>query len=328
MQAPEFWNASGGQARLVSTLLAPLGCLYGYSVRLRQMRAHPFRTKARVLCVGNLTAGGTGKTPVAIAVGRMLMARGARIVFLSRGYGGRLEGPVQVDPMHHTAADVGDEPLLLAATAPTVVARDRGLGGQLCDTLGAEVIVMDDGPQNFQLAKDLSLVVVSGKEGFGNGRIIPAGPLRESVDQGLARADAVIIMGRGNPAVPFNGPILRARAFPTSPEALRGEKVFAFAGIADPKRFFDLVEMTGAKLLGRQVFDDHHAFTKLEISVLRLAAEKLGARLITTEKDYVRLDPGSREGIAPIPVSAAFDDEAKIAPLLDRLYAPRNNACA
>jgi len=328
MRPPEFWNGTGSGARILSTLLTPLGCLYGFSVRARQMRSRPLRAGARVLCVGNLTAGGTGKTPIAIALARILMARGRRIAFLSRGYGGRLAGPVQVDPAHHTAADVGDEPLLLAAAAPTVVARDRKEGAHLCDAMGAEIIVMDDGHQNFQLTKDLSLVVVSGKEGFGNGGIVPAGPLREPVSQGLARADAVIVMGNGDPAMSFGGPVLRARTVPRSPEALRGANVFAFAGIADPERFFDLVAAAGAKLLGRQAFGDHHPFTKREISALKQAAENLGARLVTTEKDYVRLDYASRQGIEHVPVTAEFDDTAKIASLLDRLTAPRNNHAA
>jgi tetraacyldisaccharide 4'-kinase len=328
MRAPEFWSGRGSGAKILSTLLTPLGCLYAYSVRVKQARAHPHRAKARVVCVGNLTAGGSGKTPVAIALGRSLMARGLKIVFLSRGFGGDFEGPVEVDVSTHTAADVGDEPLLLAATAETVVSRDRAKGAALCDALGADIIVMDDGHQNFQIVKDFSVVVVSGKEGFGNGKVIPAGPLREPVAEGLARADAVIQMGRGNPAIPFNGPVLRARAFPNAPEWLRGEKVFAFAGIADPKRFFDLVRDTGANLVGAQTFSDHHPFTSLEISVLRLASEKLGARLVTTEKDYVRLDPGIRDGIAPIPVSALFDDETQAAALLDSIAGPRNKATA
>src|SRR5262249_11870282 len=151
--------------------------------------ARPYRAKARVVCVGNLTAGGSGKTPIAITLGKMLSARGYKVFFLTRGYGGKLTGPVEVDPAQPTASDVGAEPVLLAARAPVTVARNPGEGGRLADSRGADIIVMDDGLQNFQLAKDVSLVVIDAESGFGNGRLIPAGPLREPIAQGLARAD-------------------------------------------------------------------------------------------------------------------------------------------
>ena len=320
MREPEFWRGKTLMGRLLSALLSPIGALYGRSVRLKKAVTQPYRPEARVVCVGNLTAGGTGKTPVAIAIGRMLMARGKKIAFLSRGYGGNSFGPVEVDPSHHGAEEVGDEPLLLAAVAPTVVARDRAAGAQLCQSLGAEIIVMDDGHQNFQVAKDLSIVVVNAAEGFGNGKLIPAGPLREPIEEGLARADAVVLTGSGNPKLSsFNGPTLRARTMAISSGALIGQPVFAFAGIANPERFFDLVRLTGADLSGKQVFDDHHVFTPVELSDLKTAAEQAGARLVTTEKDYVRLDRSKREGITPVPVCAMFDDEAAIGALLDRI---------
>jgi tetraacyldisaccharide 4'-kinase len=320
MHAPEFWNSDRPAAKAWAAMLSPLGALYGFSVRARHLTAKPFRSRARAICVGNLTAGGAGKTQVALALGRLLTERGKKIVFLSRGYGGRLGGPVEVDPKHHSAAAVGDEPLLLAANAGTVVARDRGRGARLADTLGAEIIVMDDGHQNFQLAKDLTLVVVDAAKGVGNGRLIPAGPLRERVADGLARADALVLMGRGQPELPpFDGPVLRAHAMPVAPDALKGQALFTFAGIANPDRFFDLLQITGAHLAGCQIFTDHHPYTAAEISALKLAAERLNARLVTTEKDFVRLDLDQSDRITPVPVRAAFEDEAAIGSLLDRL---------
>ena len=321
MRTPEFWKKDG----VAAALLSPLGALYGWSVRARQARANPFRPKARVLCVGNLTAGGSGKTPIAIALSHILAARGLKIAFLSRGYGGRLPGPLQVDPARHTAADVGDEPLLLAAHGTAIVARDRVEGARLADSLGADVILMDDGFQNFQIAKDLSLIVVDAASGFGNGRLIPAGPLREPVAQGLARADAVVLMGDGTPALPpFAGPILRAHIVPTAPEALRGRSVFAFAGIGRPEKFFTMLRTLGAQVLAAQSFPDHHRFTAAELSALKQAAQKSGALLVTTEKDFVRLDPAARKDIVPVPVHAAFSDDAALQRLLDRIAAAGN----
>jgi len=320
MRAPDFWTSDRAAAKALAVLLSPLGVLYGESVRWRQKRAHPFRPRARVLCVGNLTAGGSGKTPIAIALGRMLATRGKKVFFLTRGYGGQMHGPVQVDPARHMAADVGDEPLLLAAQSPTVVARDRAAGARLADSLGADIIVMDDGFQNFQIAKDVSLVVVDAETGFGNGRLIPAGPLREASAQGLARADGIVLMGDGLPKLPpVNGPILRAGLLPTSPEALSGRTVFAFAGIGRPEKFFRMLRTMGAVVAAAQAFPDHHGFTAPELSALKTAAANTGALLVTTEKDFVRLDPSARTNILPVPVHAVFTDASALTLLLDRL---------
>ena len=321
MRAPEFWRKDGA----LPALLSPLGALYGATVRAKQRSATPFRPKARVLCVGNLTAGGSGKTPIAIACARMLIACGVKPMFLSRGYGGKLQGPILVDAAQHRAADVGDEPLLLAAHAPAIVARDRAEGAQLADQRGADVIVMDDGFQNFQIAKDISILVVDGETGFGNGRLIPAGPLREPVVQGLARADAVIVVGDGNPLLAgFAGPVGRAQLVPTAPEALTQHRVIAFAGIGRPEKFFATLTAMGVKVTLTRSFTDHHRFTAVEIASLRHAADTAAALLVTTEKDYVRLDPESRRGIIAVPVHAAFTESAVIERLLDRLAPARN----
>ena len=325
MRAPEFWTSQSAGAKALSALLAPVGMLYGLSVRARLRGAQPFRPEARVVCIGNLTAGGSGKTPIAIAMGRVLAARGKKIIFLSRGYGGRLRGPLCVDSARHSASDVGDEPLLLAAHGTVIVARDRAAGARLADTLGAEIILMDDGFQNFQIAKDLSFVVVDAESGFQNGRLIPAGPLRETAAQGLARADGIVLVGDGRPPLPpFPGPILSAHIMPSAPEALRGRNVLAFAGIGRPQKFFHMLRRMGAEIVAQQSFPDHHRYSAFELSLLKATAEKAHALLVTTEKDFVRLDPAARNSITAVPVHAAFADGAALAALLDRLRQPRN----
>ena len=318
MRAPSFWYGTTRGARTLSSLLAPLGALYGYSVERKERGARPLRLGIPVICVGNLTAGGSGKTPIAIAIARMLAARGAKPVFLSRGYGGRLKGPLQVETVRHTAEDVGDEPLLLAAQAATIVARSRAEGARLAVSIGASAIVMDDGFQNFELAKDLSFVVVDAGSGFGNGRLIPAGPLRESIRHGLARADAVVFVGDGIPEMPPFPCIHRARLVPTAPEALKERGVFAFAGIGRPEKFFAMLGAMGAHLAGTQSFPDHHRFTGTELLFLRGVAERARALLVTTEKDYVRIASQDRHGILPVPVHAVFESDA-ITGLLDRV---------
>jgi tetraacyldisaccharide 4'-kinase len=277
-----------------------------------------------VLCVGNLTAGGSGKTPIAMTLARMLMARRHKVVFLTRGYRGRLHGPIAVDPARHSAADVGDEALLLANVAPTVVARDRARGAALADSLRANVILMDDGFQNFQLAKDISLVVIDSETGFGNGRLIPAGPLREPIEQGLARADAVVLMGEGPlQMLPFAGPILRAELHPTAPDRFQDRSVFAMAGIGRPEKFFRTLVAIGARVVGTRAFPDHHHYSFLEIQAVKQIAANAGALLVTTEKDFVRIEANRRDGIFPVPVHAVFADDPSLGIMLDRLAKAR-----
>ncbi len=311
MHTPDFWRRRGAAARL----LAPLGALYGASVAWKARTARPFDPGVPVICVGNLTAGGSGKTPVAIAVAKTLMARGHRPFFLTRGYGGSEKGPALAARVHD-AARMGDEALLLTRTAPTVVSRDRAAGAKLAVEKGAGVIVMDDGHQNFKLKKTLSLVVVDGETGFGNGLMIPAGPLREPVAQGLARADAVIVMGGGDPALQgYGGPVLRAHLVADG-AAFAGTRVFAFAGIGRPEKFAASLEEAGAELVGRCFFADHHPYQPGEIEQLRRIAGD--AMLVTTEKDFVRLSVQDREGIRVLKVAARFSDEAALNALLDR----------
>jgi tetraacyldisaccharide 4'-kinase len=299
-RAPEFWQHDGALARL----LAPFGALYGAATRLREARAHPFRPRARVLCVGNLTAGGAGKTPVVLALAQLLIARGARIAFLTRGYG-------------------GDEDKLLAAVARTIVTGDRTEGARIADAEGADIIIMDDGHQNFALSKDLSLVVVDAETGFGNRRLIPAGPLRESTRRGLARAHAVILMGGGTPQLEgFSGPVLRAHLQAKS-EMFRGKPVFAFAGIGRPEKFFRTLRETGAELRSSRAFPDHHAYSARELDGMRKEAARLGGMLVTTEKDYARLSESQRSFIACLAVEARFDEPAALEALLDIVWPKR-----
>jgi tetraacyldisaccharide 4'-kinase len=316
MRAPDFWR----QPNLFATLLAPLGALYGLSVALKAKWTRPFDPGLPVICVGNLTAGGSGKTPVAIAIAERLRAKSHKPFFLTRGYGGSERGPAMA-LRAHSAAQMGDEALLLARAAPTIVARDRAAGARLAKEKGATVLVMDDGHQNFALRKSLSLVVVDAETGFGNGFQIPAGPLREPVVQGLARADAVIRMGDGVPDLHgFAGPVLRAHLH-VDGEAFCGKPVFAFAGIGRPEKFVASLENSGAEVVGSCFFDDHHPYSEDEIIQLRAIAGE--AQLVTTEKDFVRLAVAQREGIRLLKAAAVFDNQAALDGLLDRALSGR-----
>ncbi|TWB73183.1 lipid-A-disaccharide kinase [Nitrospirillum amazonense] len=314
MKAPGFWYRPAGP---LAALLSPLACLYTLGARRRQAKATPQDVGIPVICVGNLVAGGAGKTPLSQAVMRHLRARGVQAHYLSRGYGGRLKGPLRVDPARHGAADVGDEPLLLSRTAPAWISADRLAGARAARDGGAEAVVMDDGFQNPALAKDLSLLVVDGGAGFGNGRVIPAGPLREALGDGLARADAVVIVGADRtearasvaalaPALP----ILAARLVPDAAVAagLAGRPVLAFAGIGRPGKFFDTCVELGLTVAETAPFPDHYPYAEAEVTGLLERATTLGAIPLTTEKDWVRLPAAHQTAIKALPVMLAFDD--------------------
>lgn len=326
MRAPSFWYGTSSGAAALGAILAPLGALYGAGAKFKNAKITAYRARAKVICVGNLTLGGTGKTPIAIALAARLKARGLKTVFLSRGYGGSLSGPVAVDPEKHTAQDVGDEPLLLARTATAIVSRDRAAGAMLADEMGADVIVMDDGHQNFSLVKDLSLVVVDAETGFGNGRVFPAGPLRENVGEGLARADAVIRVGDGAPDLgAFRGPALAVRFAPEDMSGFHGNKVVAFAGIGRPEKFFAMLEEMGAEICEARGFADHYPFTTGDLTGLRVLAAKFDAQLVTTLKDFVRIAPQDRVGIMPVAMRIAFTDGAALDSLIDKLLSVSPN---
>lgn len=320
MRAPEFWHRPSAAA----TLLAPLGGAYAAAVALRRRMARPRRVDVPVVCIGNLVAGGAGKTPVALAVARRLAELGRRPAFLSRGYGGTERGPLRVDNGCHDAATVGDEALLLARQAPAWVAADRGAGAQAAIADGAEVLVMDDGHQNPALSKDLSLVVVDGGYGFGNGRVMPAGPLREPVAAGLARASALVLLGADRFGVTDRAaglPLLGAELEPApSGAALRGRRVMAFAGIGRPEKFFATLSGLGAIVAAARPFPDHHPYTRAEVEALIAEARRLGAVPVTTAKDAVRLPPELRAAVTVLDVTVRWADPAALDGLLQGLW--------
>lgn len=326
MRAPAFWWRPPA---LEAALLGPLASLYG-AAAARRMERPGRRADRPVICVGNFTLGGAGKTPMALAVAEILAERGLRPAFLSRGYGGRLAGPVRVDADRHRAADIGDEPLLLARAAPTVVARDRPAGARLCIALGADAVVMDDGLQNPSLVKDLALAVVDGETGIGNGRVFPAGPLRAPLAAQWRRLHALVIVGEGRAGAALGEearrrglPVLAARLAPDPvvAEKLRRRRVLAFAGIGRPEKFFRTLEALGAEVVRRRAFADHHPYPERELAALSAEAEAAGLDLVTTEKDLARIGPPrpGQRAIRALPVRVAFEDPDALRRLLDGL---------
>lgn len=318
LTAPEFWESRGP----ASTLLLPLAFLFGAAGTMRRAFARPFRAPVPVLCVGNLVAGGAGKTPVALALAHRLAGSGEAVHFITRGYGGSLAGPVAVDPKRHSAAEVGDEALLLSRAAPTWLARDRVKAAEAAVTAGASLLLLDDGFQNPALQKDLSLLVVDGTYGFGNGRVIPAGPLRERVGSGLARAQAAVLMGEDEarlaPLLESRLPLLRARVVPVEMR-WRGRPVLAFAGIGRPAKFFDLLQRSGAELVARRSFPDHHPYRAAELEALGAEAAAAGATLVTTAKDRVRLPIGWRDRVEVLDIAVEWEDEPTLDALLEKV---------
>jgi tetraacyldisaccharide 4'-kinase len=326
MRAPDFWHAPPrSRANILAELLTPVGAALDAAGRLRRAITRPHRAPVPVVCVGNLVAGGSGKTPVVLSLAARLAARGIAAAIVTRGYGGRLAGPVRVDPRVHDAAAVGDEALLAAEHTACWVARDRAAGAAAAAAEGAALILLDDGFQNPHIAKDLSLVVVDAAYGFGNGRLVPAGPLRERIADGLGRSDALVLIG--NAACPelarIAQPVLRATLDPVAAEKLAGAAVVAFAGIGRPEKFFDSLRALSARLVAAHGFADHHRYRAGELAVLRRAAADADAVLVTTRKDWVRLPMVERRDIAVLDVALRWRDEAVLdallAPLIDRI---------
>ncbi|MEI9983334.1 MAG: tetraacyldisaccharide 4'-kinase [Aliidongia sp.] len=311
MRAPDFWQQRGA----ASTALLPAGALFDAAGRLRRRLAHPVDAGIPVICIGNLVAGGAGKTPLTLALAEDLMRRGLAVRILSRGYGGTLVGPIRVDPDRCGFRDTGDEPLLLARAAPCIVARDRPAGAALAVESGGQILLMDDGLQNPSLVQDLRLIAIDGGYGFGNGRVMPAGPLRESLDAGLARVQGAVLIGEDRFSLADRLgrrlPLARARLVPTGDAARwAGRRVLAFAGIGRPQKFFDTLAGLGAQLVATRSFADHHPFTAVEIADLLDAAAAQGATAITTAKDRLRLPPGSRDRIETLDIALAWTSEA------------------
>jgi tetraacyldisaccharide 4'-kinase len=326
MRAPRFWGNPPDRPGLRARLLAPLGWLWAALTRWRLARGPGARVGVPVVCVGNLTAGGAGKTPTVVALVQRLAARGVAAHVVSRGHGGRLEGPARVDPARHRAAEVGDEPLLLAAFAPVWVGRDRAAAARAAAADGARAIVMDDGFQNPGLAKDLSIVVVDAGFGFGNGRVIPAGPLREPVADGLARADLVLAIGPAAARARFAGrwpearPLVEGELRPLATGMdWRGLRVVAFAGIGRPEKFFATLRAEGAEIVVARGFADHARFEPRILARLEAEARTAGAQLVTTEKDAARLPAAFRRKVLVLPVRLELADWGPVDAALGRL---------
>lgn len=316
MQTPDFWHP--GKGGLLAELLSPLGWVYGFTTRTKIATTTPWASPVPILCVGNLIAGGAGKTPVAMDLGQRLAAQGKAVHFLSRGYGGTEKGPLSVDPDRHSFHQVGDEPLLLAASAPTWVSKDRKPGCLAAASAGADLIIMDDGFQNPYIRKDMSIVVIDGGFGFGNGKLIPAGPLRETVADGLARASAVVIMGEDTTSTVetvsrYAHTPLRAHLVPDDlPAEIKTTPFVAFAGIGRPAKFFDTVAALGCSVVSNIAFPDHHPYNEADMKKLLDTAQKANARLLTTQKDACRLPADFKEKVVVLPVRLAWDDEGAL----------------
>ncbi len=320
LRAPEFWWRKAG-AR--AALLYPVSAIYG-AIAKRRMTRSGYRAKIPVICIGNPTLGGAGKTPAAITIGGALKREGKKVFFLTRGYGGSETGPLLVDLAKHDATAIGDEAPLLAAIAPTIVARERVAGAKFAEASGAEFLIMDDGFQNPSLEKNFSMLIVDGTKGIGNGLVFPAGPLRAPLDAQLTRAQAMLIVGSGEAgekaarlAKESGMQVFRAKlvADPVSAAEIKNKRVLAFAGIGAPEKFFRSLEMAGAIVEASRSFGDHHRYNETEAAVLLAQAKAGGLDLVTTEKDLARMKGDARLAALHtrskvLRVQLALDDES------------------
>lgn len=319
MKTPSFWQTRN----IISTLLLPLAGIYYYASKANYNRIKPVTLPIPVICVGNLTVGGAGKTPVALHIGELLKRKNIKAFFISRGYGGTQKTPLRVDPEIHSALQVGDEPLLLAQVLPTIVGRNKVESAKLAIEQGAEAIIMDDGFQNSSLTKNLSLIVVDRRLSFGNERLLPAGPLREKVRSGIKRAGAIVIINPANfmstslPDIPFL--LARSQAKP-SMLALGGRKIIAFCGIAIPHKFYYMLETAGAEIVDKISFPDHYRYKQKDLLSLKEKAKEHSATLVTTSKDAARLAKDFKEEIKDIHVAEmelVFENQDKLEALVE-----------
>lgn len=321
-RAPAFWYHR--PPTLTAKMLYPLGGLYAAATARRLASGQRLRLDVPVICVGNLNAGGTGKTPTVIYLQQELQANGVKAHVVSRGYGGTAKAPLLVDERNHDVALTGDEPLLMAAFGPVWVGNDRAETGREAVRAGAQAIILDDGFQDPSLAHDLSLIVVDAAKGFGNGLCLPAGPLREKVATGLSRADLLLSVGPKAAQNQFNTiavlPHLRGELVPLQTGLdLNGTRVLAFAGIGHPEKFFVTLRDFGAEIVQTEALDDHQPFTPALLKRLQMSARTLGAQLVTTEKDAVRLPRDFRSEVLALPVRLSIENPKPLRQAWQRL---------
>ena len=317
MKTPSFWHADG----FIPKLLEPLAQLYKCLSFLERSLRSKTKIDVPVLCIGNLVSGGAGKTPIALSIGQKLNAK-HNISFLTRGYGGIEAGPIEVNPDEHSSYEVGDEALILSEVGSTWVSRNRTAGAIAAKNAGFEIVIMDDGFQHTSLVKTLSFVIIDGPYGFGNGRLIPAGPLREPIYSGLKRADIIVLVGEVNPSIiellPNNKPLLRASLVPAEMgKPLSNNNVIGFAGIGRPTKFLETLEKMGLNIIDFVAFPDHYRFRESEIRELYEKATEVDAILVTTFKDMKRVPKNVAHLCQPIGITVVWEDDSKIQQLLD-----------
>ncbi len=325
LKTPKFWSGLNWK----SILLFPFSFIWRLGHYLRQKNARPEKIKIPIICVGNLTVGGSGKTPVVITLCRFLSGISKSPSVLTRGFGGKEKGPIFVDTNLHQSFDVGDEPLMMANSIDVCVSRNRPLGANyIMADKKADCIVMDDGLQNPTLEKDLKLAVFDGKFGVGNGLLLPAGPMRENLESGLRNVDLVIFNGEDETnlarKIPPNIPIFTGELRPDDEiiEHMRNRRVYGFAGIGNPSRFFKTLNNIGSDIVGEAHFADHHPYTDADMTQLYEEANQLGSELVTTQKDWMRLPAGWRDRVLIVPVRIHFSatDSIKIVSYLETTF--------
>jgi tetraacyldisaccharide 4'-kinase len=319
IKPPSFWDKSGHPLAMA---LEPFSWLYRMGTAVHQCTKAPYRPSVPVISVGNIVLGGAGKTPVTLALAKILQAKGFMPHVISRGYGGAVSKPVQVDLSRHTYQEVGDEPLLLAKVVPTWVSKNRRVAADLAIQAGADVLLLDDAHQNQDLVKDICFLVVNASQGFGNGRIFPAGPLRQSLHSGLRNTTAMIFIGEEEDALPaqlidLSCPLIRAKIAPVEPIAC---PVVGFAGLGYPDKFYQTLVKAGYQVLDFISFADHYPYTPEDLQRLKKKAQEMQGLLITTEKDYTRIPEVSREDILTLPVCLTFQEDDKLEKVLQSIF--------